>query len=60
MTSSTPPPPPPLTYTASVGDYDEETHQPGYTEEFVDFMLIPQSVQVCRHGNECLHVVGSD
>lgn len=30
---------------ASVGDYDEETHQPGYTEEFVDFMLIPQSVQ---------------
>ena len=31
----------------SLGDYDENEHQPGYTEELKDFILLPLEEQVC-------------
>ena len=40
-------PPPPLT--ASLGDYDPETHKEGYTGEFEDFLLLPKNMRVCGY-----------
>ena len=49
----TPPPPlPPPPLTASLGDYDPETHKEGYTGEFEDFLLLPKNMRVCGcYGN---------
>ena len=39
---------PPLgSVVGSLGDYDENEHQPGYTEELQDFVLLPSEEQVC-------------
>ena len=31
---------------ASLGDYDESKHSPGYTDEFKEFILLPKEEQV--------------
>ena len=36
--------PPPLS--ATLGDYEEEDHKPGYTADFEDFHLIPKDSRV--------------